>query len=189
MADADPLVPPEDAARAGSSGRGIDAILDRIASATAWIWLLLMGVIGTAVVLRYVFGVSRIELEELQWHLYAIGFLAGIVGCVVRDRHVRVDVLRERMSERLRDWIDFYGLLLFQLPLILLVLWSAGPFVVESFVTGEASSSAGGLPHRWLLKGALPVAFLGLGLATLSRLRAVARRLFGAPPAAARSDA
>ena len=188
MAGADPLVPSPDVARAGARDRGIDAVLDRIASAIAWIWLLLMGVIGAAVVLRYVFGVSRIELEELQWHLYAIGFLAGIVGCVVADRHVRVDVIRERMSERLRDWIDFYGLLLFQLPLVVLVLWSAGPFVAESFATGEESSSAGGLPYRWLLKAAVPVAFFGLGLATLSRLRAVARRLFGARSGAARGD-
>ncbi len=97
----------------------------------------------------------------------------------VRDRHVRVDVIRERMPERHRDWVDFYGLLLFQLPLVVLVLWSAVPFVAESFATGEESSSAGGLPYRWLLKAILPLSFAALGVATLSRLRTVARRLFG----------
>ena len=163
-------------------------VLDRIASAISWIWLALIAVILCAVVLRFAFGIGRIELEELQWHLYAIGFLSGIVACAVHDRHVRVDVLRERMSARLRDWIDFYGVLLFQIPLVVLVLWSAVPIVIESFATGEESASAGGLSARWLLRSALPLAFVGLGFASVSRLRILANRLFtdspSAPPSA-----
>ncbi len=158
--------------------RGPDGLLDQIGNAISWIWLLLIAVIVTAVVLRFVFGVGFIQLEELQWHLYAIGFLAGIVGCVVHDRHVRVDVLRERMAPRTQRWVDFYGLLLFQLPLVGLVVWSALPLVADSFATGEKSSSAGGLPYRWLLKTFLPLAFVGLGIATLTRLRRTFRTLF-----------
>ena len=160
----------------------VERVLDRLVSATSWIWLALIAVIVLAVVLRFVFGVGLIQLEELQWHLYAVGFLAGIVGCVIHDRHVRVDVLREQMAPRTRRWVDFYGVLLFQLPLVVLVLWSALPFVAESFATSEESASAGGLPYRWLLKGALPLAFFGLGAATLARLRRLFRELFGAPP-------
>lgn len=160
----------------------VERVLDRIAGGVAWIWLLLVGVIVLSVVLRFVFGLGSIELEELQWHLYAIGFLVGIVACAVHDRHVRVDVLRERMSPRHRDWVDLYGILLFLLPLVALVLWSAVPFVAESFAVGEESASAGGLRHRWLLKAVLPLAFLGLGLAALARLRTVAGRLFATRP-------
>ena len=100
----------------GPSQRGVNALLDRIGDAISWIWIALIAVIVSAVVLRFVFGVGLIQLEELQWHLYAVGFLAGIVGCVIHDRHVRVDVLRDRMRPRTRDWVDFYGVLLFQLP-------------------------------------------------------------------------
>lgn len=157
----------------------IEGFLDRLAAGISWVWLALIAVIGLAVVLRYVFGQGRVELEELQWHLYAVGFLTGIVACVVHDRHVRVDVLRERMRPRTRDWIDFYGLLLFQLPLVALVLWSAGPFVAESFQVGERSAAPGGLPFRWLLKAFLPLAFVALGAASLARLARVATRLFG----------
>lgn len=158
--------------------RDADRVLDRIGDAVSWIWLALIAVIVSAVVLRFVFGVGLIQLEELQWHLYAVGFLAGIVGCAARDRHVRVDVLRDRMAPRTRRWVDFYGVLLFQLPLVALVLWSAMPMVAESFSTGEESSSAGGLPYRWILKAVLPLAFVGLGVATLTRLRRLARALF-----------
>ncbi|HPG27696.1 MAG: TRAP transporter small permease subunit [Spirochaetaceae bacterium] len=157
----------------------IDRGLDRVALVSSWVWLALIGTIGACVVLRYVFGITRVELEEAQWHLHAVGFLAGIVGCAVRDRHVRVDVLRDRMRPRTRDWVDFYGGLLLLAPLLALVLWSALPFVAESFATGERSVSPGGLGHRWLLKAALPLAGLGLALATAGGLLRIGRRLFG----------
>ena len=165
----------------------VEQALDGIATAFSWVWLALIGVIVLAVVLRYVFGLGRIEFEELQWHLYAVGFLFGIVGCAVHDRHVRVDVLRERMSPRIRDWVDLYGGLVFQLPLIILVLWSAVPFVAESFAAGEESSAAGGLRYRWLIKAALPVSFALLGVASVARLRRVAARLFHGPRDSERS--
>ncbi|MFO0689702.1 MAG: TRAP transporter small permease subunit [Myxococcota bacterium] len=169
------------AAAPAPPARGVDALLDRLVSATSWLWLVLVAVIVGGVLLRTVFGISRIELEELQWHLHAVGFLVGIVGCTVFDRHVRVDVLREGMDARRRDWVDLYGLLLFQLPFFVLVLWSAIPLVVESFATGERSTSAGGLGGRWLFKSALPIATGLLIAATLTAIRRVAARLFGAP--------
>jgi len=169
------------AAEPRAPATGIEKALDRLVGLTSWIWLVLVGVILAGVILRVVFDVGRIELEELQWHLYAVGFLVGIVGCAVHDRHVRVDVFREGMSARRRDWVDFYGLLLFQLPFFVLIVWSGIPLVLDSFATGERSGSAGGLPFRWILKAALPLAFGCLIAATVARIRKVARRLFGAP--------
>ncbi len=156
----------------------VEAGLDRIAAAFSWVWLALITVIVVAVVLRYAFGIGLIELEELQWHLYALGFLVGLVACATRDRHVRVDVLRERMSPRTRNWVDLYGILLLQIPFLVLVFWSALPFVADSFAVGERSASAGGLPFRWLLKSVLPISFALLSVATLAQLVHVWRRLF-----------
>jgi len=47
----------------------------RLGGAVSWIWLLLLIIIVLNVVMRYLFGLGRIEFEEIQWHLYAIGFL------------------------------------------------------------------------------------------------------------------
>lgn len=158
-----------------------EAGLNRIAAVFSWVWLALIAVIVVAVVLRYAFGIGLIELEELQWHLYALGFLVGLVACATRDRHVRVDVLRERMSPRTRSWVDLYGILLLQIPFLVLVFWSALPFVADSFAVGERSASAGGLPFRWLLKSVLPISFALLFVATLAQLVHVWRRLFDDP--------
>lgn len=164
-------------------------MLDGLVGAASWLWLVLVGVILAGVGLRTLLGISRIELEELQWHLYAFGFLAGIVGCALHDRHVRVDVFRDRMNARRRSWVDLYGLLLFELPFLALILWSALPLVVESFAVGERSSAPGGLGGRWLFKAALPVSAALVLVAAGHGLRGVARFLFDEFPKAGDGEA
>ena len=58
-----------------------------------------LGIIVINVVARYVFDEGRIELEELQWHLYSVGFLFGMSYAYQADTHIRVDVLHERMPQ------------------------------------------------------------------------------------------
>lgn len=163
----------------GRLSAGIDSLLRRGGEWISWIWLILLAVIIVNVILRYVFGSGRIELEEAQWHLYAVGFLAAIAYGVRTDSHVRVDVVHERLSPRMQAWIELYGILLLGLPFCALVVYFGIPFVSESFATGEVSPSPGGLPGRFLIKAALP---LGLGLVALAffaRLLRVGRQLFG----------
>ena len=95
-----------------SSAARIESWVRKIGHGLSWIWLILVAVIVLNVILRYALSEGHIELEEMQWHLYAAGFLGGLSLAVVDDRHVRVDFLRERMSPRLRAWIELYGLLL-----------------------------------------------------------------------------
>ena len=58
--------------------RWVDGLIISLGQLTAWIWLLLLGVIVVNVTLRYFFAEGHIELEELQWHLYTLGFLTAI---------------------------------------------------------------------------------------------------------------
>lgn len=181
-AEADPL-PTTPAARR------IERFITRIGEALSWVWLMLLGVIVLNVVMRYAFATGRIELEELQWHLYALGFLVGISYCMPSDSHVRVDFLRERMSPRTRAWVELYGLLLLVLPFVVLVVASSLPFVSHAFRTDEVSVSAGGLPGRFVIKSVLPAALLLVGIAAIARILRVGRFLFGrGAPAAPGGD-
>jgi TRAP-type mannitol/chloroaromatic compound transport system permease small subunit len=148
--------------------------------ALSWVWAALLLAIVANVTLRYVFGSGRIEFEEVQWHLYALGFLAGLSYGVQSDSHVRVDVLSERFSPRTLAWVELYGVLLLLVPFIALIVTFGVPFAWESWRSGEVSPSPGGLPQRWLIKSALPLGFALLGLATLGRLARVFAFLFGA---------
>ncbi|NJN50429.1 MAG: TRAP transporter small permease subunit [Gammaproteobacteria bacterium] len=167
--------------------RAVDGALHRFDDWLAWIWMLLLGVIVLNVVMRYAFGEGRIEFEEIQWHLYATGMLLGLAACYVDDAHVRVDVLHERLSPRLRAWIELYGTLLLLLPFIALMLIYSVPFVAHSFSLSEVSVAPGGLPLRWLIKAMLPLGFLLLLIASIARLTRVWVFLFG--PSARTHDA
>jgi TRAP-type mannitol/chloroaromatic compound transport system permease small subunit len=144
----------------------------------------LLAVIVLNVTLRYVFGEGRIEFEELQWHLYSLGFLTGLSYGMVSDDHVRVDFLHERFSRRLQCWIELYGILLLLLPFIALMLIYTVPFISHSYSIGEVSSAPGGLPYRWAIKSALFGGFALLAVAATSRLLRVWCYLTTPPPTA-----
>lgn len=158
--------------------RRIDPLMVAIGRWVSWIWLALLTIIVLNVLLRYAFGEGRIEFEEIQWHLYSVGFLLGMSYAYQADAHIRVDVLHERFGARTQAWIELYGILLLLLPFIALVLIFSVPFVQQSYAVGEVSQAPGGLPYRWLIKAALPLGFLLLLLAAISRLSRVWAFLF-----------
>jgi len=158
--------------------RIVDGAINRIGRIVSWVWLALLIVIVTNVTLRYAFGEGRIEFEEIQWHLYSLGFLVGLSFAYSSDNHVRVDVLHERLSPRRKAWIELYGILLLLLPFLVLIIVFSLPFVADSFRFGEISQAPGGLPYRWVIKAVLPIGFVLLLLATLARLSRVWTFLF-----------
>jgi TRAP-type mannitol/chloroaromatic compound transport system permease small subunit len=159
--------------------RRIDPLLSAIGRGASWLWLLLLIIIVGNVFMRYVFGEGRIEFEEIQWHLYSIGFLLGLSYAFQADAHIRVDVVSERLPVRVRAWLELYGIILGLLPFLFLIVWFSVPFVQHSWNVSEVSQAPGGLPYRWLIKAILPLGFALLALAALSRLSQVWLFLFG----------
>ena len=159
--------------------RHADRLIGWFGEIASLLWTVLVLVIVFQVVLRYVFGIGSIMLEETQWHLYAVGFMLGLSFTEVRERNVRIDVLAENFSQKTRLWIELFGITVFLLSFSLLVIWFAVPFVVSSWQLNEVSAAPGGLPYRWVLKSFLVTAFALLALAGLSRLTRVWMALFG----------
>lgn len=160
---------------------GISRMFGSLASILSWVWLVLLAVIVLNVTMRYLFGEGRIEFEEIQWHLYAIGFLIGLATCMSTDDHIRVSVFHDRMSPRMQAWIELYGLLLMFFPFIVMVLWFSVPFIQYSFQISEISDAPGGLPFRWAIKSVLPISMVLLLIAGFSRLLRVSCFLFDHP--------
>lgn len=170
--------------------RFLDQFVCGIGQVFHWIWVVLVAVIIVNVVLRYAFSQGMIELEELQWYLYSVGWLIGLSYTFVYDGHVRVDVLHEKLPYRGKLWFELFGLLFLFLPFVIaVIIWSL-PFVELSWTTNERSTSANGLPARWLVKGAMLFAFILLALTGISRLiRVFASMIHGAPPNGAQASA
>lgn len=150
--------------------RKIDQIINLIGQLFSWLWLVLLFVIIGNVILRYAFSQGMIELEELQWYLYAAAWLVGLSYTFIADDHVRVDVILERLGFKAQMWIELFGLLLLFLPFVLFILYFSVSFVELSWVTSETSTSANGLSARWLIKGCLWFSFFLLFLVGISRL-------------------
>ncbi len=159
----------------------LEAVVLGVNYVACWLWALLMAVIVLAVTLRYVFGLGSIMLEEIQWHIYGIGFILGLSYCFVLDRHVRIDVAAERFPPRVRGWIELVGLLVLLLPLCAMLIYEAIPFVLRSWQLNEISPAPDGLPYRWIPKSFIIWGFLLLMIAALARLLRVTAFLFGRP--------
>ena len=161
------------------------AAIDRFSALTgritAWLALLMVLVTCVVVVLRYVFDVGFIWLQESVTWMHAVVFMLGAAYALQRDEHVRVDVFYREFDARRRAIVDILGVLLFLLPLCIYIGWSAWDFVAASWRIREASRESGGLPYPLvpLLKSVLIVmpAMLALqGTALFLRSVSVLRR-------------
>jgi len=157
----------------------IDRLIDFIGAFVHPLWVVLIALIVVNVVMRYALGTNFIAMEEMQWHLYAIGIMFGLGYGLRHDSHIRVDVLAENLSPRARARIELLGLSLILLPLVYVIISNAIPFTTRAFRLNEVSSAPGGLPMRWLIKSVIVLAFAYLGLATVARLMRIFAFLFG----------
>lgn len=152
----------------------IDALNDAVGALLKWL-VLVMVILGAAnALLRW--ASSRLDLAlnltplvEAQWYLFSVVFLLGAAYALRHDVHVRVDVLFERLSHRVRAWIDLLGTLLFLVPFSVMMLWVSFPAVRASWSIREASPDPGGLP-RYPIKALLLVCFVLLLLQGVSQL-------------------
>jgi len=164
-----------------SISRVLDRIVGFIGESASWIWTVLMLLIIYQVVQRYVFGLGSIKMEEMQWHLYAAGFMLAIPLAELRQRHVRIDVLAEHWPRRRRLWIEAGGLLIFLLPFSIFFIWWSAPYATQAWSMSEISSAPDGLPYRFILKTFIPATFLLLAMVAVSRLSRVIAALRSTP--------
>jgi TRAP-type mannitol/chloroaromatic compound transport system permease small subunit len=149
--------------------RAIDAVNRRVGQAVTWLILLAVLVSAFNAIVRKLFNVSSNAWLELQWYLFGAIFLLAAGYTLIKNEHVRVDVLASRFSRRTQLWIEIFGVLFFLLPAFGLIMWLSWPFFMDSLLTGEQSSNAGGL-IRWPAKLLLPIGFAMLVLAGVSHL-------------------
>lgn len=128
---------------------------------------LLMLLIVVDVVGRRLLALPTVSFQEAEWHVHAILFLLTLGGTYLRNGHVRVEILSEKLSPRARHVIEVLGAALLVLPYLVLVLWFSTQFAWDSFLSGERSSSVEGLGHRWFIKSVVPLGTLLLAMATV----------------------
>ena len=117
-------------------------------------WSLLLMVILTfiIVILRYLFNIGFIWMQEMVRYLYAAVFMLCAAYTLARDEHVRVDIFYSKLENKHKMIINFLGSLIFLIPVCLCILYYSYTYVINSWAQLEGSLEERGLHAVYLLK-------------------------------------
>jgi TRAP-type mannitol/chloroaromatic compound transport system permease small subunit len=154
--------------------RTIDRFSRIVGQTTAWLALIMVLVQFLVVVLRYVFGLGFIWMQESIMYMHGLLFMVGAGYTLLMDGHVRVDVFYREASPRGKAVVDLLGSLFFLIPFCVLILWVSYGYVANSWRVLEGSKETSGIQGIYLLKTTILV--FG-GLVILQGVSVVARSI------------
>lgn len=146
----------------------LDKMSQRSGEAISWLTLFMVTVTCLVVLLRYVFDLGWIWLQESVTWMHAMVFMLGAAFTMQREEHVRVDILYRGMTIRKQAWVNLLGTVFLLFPTTLLILFSGLGYVHDSWNYKEVSQEAGGLQALYILKAVIPLAAALLTLQGLS---------------------
>ncbi len=149
--------------------RAIDAVNERVGRWVTWFVLAAVVISAGNAIIRKVFDMSSNAFLEIQWYLFAAIFLLCSGWTLLRNEHIRIDVIAGRYSKRVQTWIDVFGTVFFLIPTSLLILYESFPWALQAIESGEISPNAGGL-ILWPAKILVPIGFTLLLLQGVSEL-------------------
>lgn len=149
--------------------RAIDFLNEKVGHTVYWLVLAAALVSAFNAVMRYSINYSSNGWLEIQWYFYSGFFMVGAGYTLLRNEHVRIDIIASRLSPRTRAWIDVLGGLFFLLPMATIIMVLSWPVFTDSYQLHEMSPNAGGL-IRWPVKLMMPVGFFLLALQGISEI-------------------
>ncbi|HTI47804.1 MAG TPA: TRAP transporter small permease subunit [Casimicrobiaceae bacterium] len=161
--------------------RAIDALTERVGRVVYWLILVVVIISALNATVRKAFNYSSNAYLEIQWYLFSVIFLFGAGYTLLRNEHVRIDIIAGRLSARTQNWIDVIGIVFFLFPMSIIIMWLSWPLFVDSYVRHEVSTNAGGLTI-WPARLMVPVGFALLIVQGLSELIKRIAFLAGAAP-------
>jgi TRAP-type mannitol/chloroaromatic compound transport system permease small subunit len=185
--------------------KGLDTFTSKVGKLFAWATVPLMVVIIYDVFTRNVLSsllrsgtisdstasaltlVSSTKLQELEWHLHGVLLLMTFGLAYMKDAHVRIELVRDKLRTRTRLWIELVGIVLFLMPYCGIVMWFGWDFAMRSAANHEVSAALTGLSHRWVIKSFVGLGFLMLFIGAMAHLLRTLVALFG--PSDLRDDA
>lgn len=152
----------------------IDQITEKIGEINNWLVLFMVLISAYNAITRYLgkylgLDLSSNALIELQWYSFSVIFLLGASYGLKHNSHVKIDIVYNKFSDKIRTYINIWGTILFLFPTCLLVIYVSLPTVINSWKTLEMSPDPGGLP-RFPLKTLIPISFFALLVQGFSNL-------------------
>jgi TRAP-type mannitol/chloroaromatic compound transport system permease small subunit len=107
--------------------RAVDRANDAVGRAIAWLTLAMVLITFLVVILRYVYALGWVWMQESYVWLHGIVFMIGAGYTLLHNGHVRVDIFYRPASHRYRAWVDAAGALFLLLPLVVLIFLVSEP--------------------------------------------------------------
>ena len=161
--------------------RAIDGLNTRIGRGLIWLVLAAVVISAANAIIRKAFDMSSNAFLETQWYLFSAIFLLCSPYTLLRNEHIRIDVVAGRLSNRTQTWIDVFGTVFFLLPMTLVIMYLSWVVFMRSWNINEMSSNAGGLVI-WPARLLVPVGFFLLSLQGISQLIKLVAHLRGQGP-------
>ena len=136
----------------------IERFVDVVGVWTSWLALVIVALMATNVLLRYLFSTGSVWSQELEWHLLVPLILFGTSYALRHGDHVRVDIVYGKFSGRTKLIVDLVSATLC-IVISALFIWFSLHYVQQSYVIDEGSPDPGGIPHRYLIKSLIPIGF------------------------------
>ena len=149
--------------------RAIDAFTERVGRLVYWLVLIVVLISAANATVRKMFNYSSNAYLEIQWYLFSVIFLFGAGYTLLRNEHVRIDIIQGKLSPRAQNWIDVVGIVLFLMPMSLIIMWLSWPLFMDSLARHEVSTNAGGL-IIWPARLMVPIGFALLIIQGVSEL-------------------
>ena len=138
----------------------LNSFSDKIGLISSFLILILIILVSLSVILRYVFSIGFVWLQDLYIWIHAIFILLGISYTLKKDEHVRIDLLYRSWSKKTKNIINFVGILIFGVPVTYFLIKNGSDYFIRSYNLNESSKESGGLPNIFILK--FFIFFLGL---------------------------
>ena len=121
----------------------------------SWLTLFMVLITFIVVILRYLFNVGWIALQESVIYLHVLVFMVGASYTLRHEGHVRVDIFYQRMTQRNKALVDLFGSLFLLMPMCVFILLESWEYVAISWSLLESSAESGGIPAVFLLKSVI----------------------------------
>ena len=148
----------------------IDSLIKLVGKISATFVVALILVIVYDAFNRYLFSNGSIFLQEIEWHLFDLIFLLGISYALKHDKHVRVDILYARYSNKTKNILNIFSNFFIIIPFSSVIVYYSYGLVEVSYLQNEVSPNPNGLCCRYLIKSAILVAFVLLILQSISEV-------------------
>ena len=100
---------------------------EKIGRISSLLVLFLILLVSVSVILRYIFSIGFIWIQDLYIWIHAIFILLGISYTLKVDNHVRIDLLYRNFNKKKRNLINLVGLIIFGIPLTYFCLLYTSP--------------------------------------------------------------